>query len=500
MSHDIEASYAAAEAASLILGDPSSCFSTPPAQQYLSAYAAREGRNSWPHADGVLELSIDGTPNDKKFSLAVEFKRPNEGIHGILTAVGQAHAYLHKGYAGSLIVVPNLYSTLSQTGAYLKDVLDTTSNNSSIGVIGYDPPDMSQVSPFAGKLSVSRSLDLNNYVPLAGTVTPSRTETQWAHLREGSSDPDAFFKYLQMVKLVSGEIIDLAPPTLPPQLADACARVAPGKDPEKYISYCPNDTLPDIAWRKFWFRYVLNDQTIEGWAIEANGTFSPNSVASKIEKSNGSGAKLFFVGRSDSIKNKLVAKLNNKTISHDDAYDQLVRKYHARAHSYREDIDSGCEHLGFVDNTGRLTDQGYRFVDACERTGNPNVGLPRSIFLSAILREGGLGAFLHYIYKLSEIAFGQDPLAFTKKPNGNLLFDQKAYRVWLEGQMENELKVIRKVSQRGGASREPFQAEFAVLRNLGILQRNYRIGVGAIVNWPEFQQALEFSSASQCLN
>lgn len=500
MSHDLEAAYAATEAASVILNDPSTCFSAPPGVQYLSAYAAREGRNSWPHADGVIEVSIDGSSEDKSYKIAVEFKRPNEGIHGVLTALGQAHAYLHKGFAGSLIIVPNEYTTLPETGSYLKNVLDLTSKAQTIGVMGYAAPDMSKVSPFKNKLSVSRSLDLNNYMPIPGVVVPIKTETQWAHLREGSSDPDAFFRYLQTVKLISGGTVDVQAPNLPQAIIDACARVKPGVDPAKYISSCPNDNLPDLAWRQFWFKFILNADTIEGWQIDQAGNYSVNDTSTKIEKSNGKGKKLFFVGKSNSPKNKLVAKLNAAKITLDDAYDELVRNYHNRAHSYREDIDSGCDHLGFVDDAGRLTDQGFRFVDACERTGNPNQGLPRALFLSAILREGGLGAFLHYIYRLSELAFSANPLKFTNNQNGKIKFDQGQYCHWLEDKMENELKVIRKVSARGGIARKPFQAEFAILRSLGILETKFRIGVGAIVNWPEFQQALDFDLTSHHLN
>jgi hypothetical protein len=55
--------------------------------------------------------------------------------------------------------------------------------------------------------------------------------------------------------------------------------------------------------------------------------------------------------------------------------------------------------------------------------------------------------------------------------------------------MENQLHVIRKVSLRGGTARNPFQAELAVLRTMGIVNQGYRIGIGLSINWPELQDA-----------
>ena len=495
MSHDLEASYAAAEVAAEFLRAPESCFQNAPDRANLSAYAAREGRNLWPHADGVIELGVTG-PNPAKYSVAVEFKRLNEGLHGVLTAIGQAHAYLRKGYAGSIIVIPEVYSGLAASGAYVQQVLDLTSQTPAIGVFSYRPPDMSNPSPFAGKLILGRSLRVDAAPPIAAPHAPSATETQWAHVREGSSEPDAFFKYLQAVKLLGGGGLPPEPVIIPQTLIDAVGRVRPGADPIAYLSNAPRDGMTDRAWRYFWFKYVLNAAALPGWVHDGTA-YVVNGPPSGIMRSDGVAMKAFFAGKSNSIKDKLVIKVNNGTLTQDDAYDNLVKNYHSRAHSYREDIDSGAEHLGFVDGEGRLTDDGYRFVDACERTGDPNNGLPYAIFMSCVLREGGLGAFLHYVYRLSEEKFSANPLEFTDQQTNR--FDGKAYLQWVEDQMAQRLRVIRKVSPRGGTARAPFQAELALLRSLGIVGR-FRTGVGLVINWPEFQDALEFGRSSQALN
>ncbi|MEA3034602.1 MAG: hypothetical protein QOH04_361 [Sphingomonadales bacterium] len=490
MSHDLEASYAAAEVAAEWLRHPEHCFQTIPPSQQFSAYAAREGRNSWPHADGVIELGIAG---GESYSVALEFKRPNEGVHGVLTAIGQAHAYLRKGYAGSVIVIPAEYAALGQSGQYVREVLDLTSKAQAIGVYAYQPPDLAKPSPFAGRLQLSRPLKVDAAPPVVAPVQLGRTETQWAHVREGSTDPDALFRYLQAVKLLSGGHAAEVP-WIPAPLADAVERLRPGAVPANYISSAPGSGLSDHAWRSFWFEHVLHADAISGW-VHNGIEFEANGVSSTIMRSDGRARKLFFVGKSNSIKDKLVGGLNRGKLSEQDAWDALADNYHGRAHSYREDIDSGAEHLGFISSDGRLTDYGYRFVDACERTGDANTGLPRALFMNAVLREGGLGAFLHYVYRLSEEAFQRDPLAFTVEEGGRLTIDSAAYLRWVEGEMANRLHVIRKVSIRGGIARRPFQAELAVLRNLGIVSRKFRFGVGLVVNWPALQGALEFDGS-----
>ncbi|MBZ9753675.1 hypothetical protein LB524_00100 [Mesorhizobium sp. ESP6-5] len=494
MSHDIEASYAAAEIVRLLLASPQNWFDTPPAAATLSAYAAREGRHAWPHADGVIAVSIPG-PAAADYTIAVEYKRPNEGLHGVLTAIGQSHAYLRKGYAGAVLVVPDSYPGFAGPGAYAKDVIDLTSQSRAIGVFSYSKPNMAAVSPFAGKLQMHRTLAVDAAAPIAAPLPLTRTQTQWAHVREGSTDPDAFFRYLQAVKLLGGGVVQPTAPVFHADLLAAVQRLRPGIDPARYLSNCMHNELPDQAWRHFWFTYVLHPAALAGWQI-GGPPYQVNGAQSLLTKSNGKGPKNFFVGKSNSIKNRIVSDLNAGAITLDEAHDRLAKNYFDRAHSYREDIDSGCEHLGFVDANGRLTDVGYRFVDACERYGDPNSGVPKAIFLRALVGEGALGAFLHYIYRLSEERFNANPLAFTiAGPAGAPpVFQQAEYLNWLEDEMEARLHVLRKVTARGGVARKPFQAELAVLRGLGLVGRGFRIGVGLPINWPELQESMSFAS------
>ena len=176
------------------------------------------------------------------------------------------------------------------------------------------------------------------------------------------------------------------------------------------------------------------------------------------------------------------------------ALKELADNFNKRAHSYREDIDSGLEGIGFIDQHGRMTEAGYRYLDACEKSSDPNSGLPKSLLTKALLQQGGLGTFLHYVHKLSEEKFSSDPLSFSSSDPkaGQLRFNQSDYLAWIEDRLANDLRVLRKVSTRGGTARKPFQAELALLRGLGIISQGFRIGIGININWPEVQKILEF--------
>lgn len=480
MSHDIHAAWATAQIAREINSDSSFVFNDDGLGE-VYAFASREGRNTWPIADGVVALERQNT----KRSTAIEFKRTNEGLHGILTALGQAHAYLQKGYTASFVVIPDKYESHLNPGGHIASVIDYTSPDMPIAVFVYSEPDPTQASPFEGRIRCERKINyLSN--PFGGRTAQAieaRTETQWAHLREGSSDPDAFFKYLQVAK--QGTLIFTHP--LPEELKRAVTRIAPATDVFKYLSFASGDAFADKVWRKFWFQQILTGDVPKLYE-EVGGRYEAVVAPTNIIRSDGL-RKVFFAGRSDSPKNKIVNKLNAGEITQETAWEEFAINIHNRAHSYREDIDSGLEHLGMLEADGRPSTLGYSFVDASERTGDSNMGLPRKILGQAILKNGQLGAWLHYVYRLSENEFSSNPLAFTDQSEGRLAFKQTDYLLWLEDRLANELNVMRKVSVRGGTPRKPFQAELAVLRSCGFVG-GFRVGIGLEVRWPTIQEAL----------
>lgn len=488
MSHDIEAAWASAEVVANLRDNPSLCFARPPSSG-ISIYASSEGRRHWPVSDGLIHIET----RTLNYNVAVEYKRKNEGLHGILTAIGQAHAYLHKGFNGSLIVIPNKYESHERPGNHIVEIIDATTPACPIGVFTYGEPDTSVVSPFRGKLSCLRHLDLDvRSFQTSTTQQPiSRITTQWGHVREGSTDPHAFYCYLKTSKELASNSGQQPQLNLPQGLIDACANISSAIPPLKYLSNSSGDTFHDQVWRMFWFTYVFNDHVIPIWTRNSSGQYEVNEEPSSIQQWNGT-RKKFFVGRIDSIKNKLVRKLNLGEISEQDAWEEYARKVRNRAHSYREDIDSGLEAFGFLEHDGRPTELGYKFVDSCDRTGTYITGTPRALFGAALLNNANFGALLHYIFKSSENKFSLNPLSFTvTRTDGRINFDRNQYLDWLEDQLANRLGVMRKVSQRGGQSRKPFQAEFAILRHLGLVQK-YRLGVGIEINWPKVQELMQY--------
>lgn len=491
MSHDLEAAWASSELARKILADPALCFLS--SSLSISAFAGRDGNKIWPFADGVID--IEDSSSRLRHLIAVEYKRPNEGTHGVLTAIGQSHAYLKKGFSASVMVLPETYPSLPDVGSYVADVINTTSGRSDIGICTYQPPNSSSSAPFRDKIKVHKSFLVDASRAVSGPKSISKIETQWAHVREGSTEPDAFFKYLSALKLVGG--LDTVEPEFnpPKELVDAVNRISPGSDVMAYLSYCPGNSVHDKAWRYFWYRNILHTEMMIGWIQNPSDStkLRLNHVESNILKFDGSGCKQFFSGRSNSIKTKCVDKVNRGEITSDRAWELLAENFRSRAHSYREDIDSGLEKIGFIEPSGRMTDSGYRFLEACEKYDGANASIPMSLMAKSLLIDGGFNSLLHYVHKLSDEKFRDEPLAFTTDISGKLKFESGEYLLWIEQKLADDLNVLKKGSLRGGAKRQPLQAELAILRAFNLIMPGWRIGVGLPVNWPEVHKLQDVS-------
>ena len=486
MSHDIHAAWATTEIASLYRQNPMTCFLSPPDPATFSVSATREGKRIWPISDGVINIELDSS---EKYNIAIEFKRRNEGLHGVLTAIGQSHAYLHKGYSGSVIIIPNSYDSHESPGKHVADILNMHSSNLPIGLYTYEDPDSSKTSPFSGKLQCIKGLELDTYVSTPTCQVSKGVQTQWGHAREGSCDLNSFYLYLKAAKQLSANMAS-SPFLLPQELIDACNNIKSNCDPLEYLSNATGDTLHDEVWRVFWFTNVFHSDAIPIW-ISHTTEYLVNETSSKIMRSNGE-YKKFFVGRSDSIKNKLIVMLNDNSISEEDAWIKYAKNVHERAHSFREDIDSTLSALGLLEDDGRPSELGYKFVDSVERSNSCTTGTPRAIILAALLKNANFGALLHYIHRLSEDKFKQEALCFTEiDTKGNLRFNKNEYLLWLKEKLSNDLGVMRTVSRRSGNARPPLQGELAFMRAFNIVE-SFRIGVGLEIDWSAVQQGLEF--------
>jgi len=495
MSHDIQAAWAASEVAELLDLNQNTFFEGWGTPDGWSVYAGRESVRAWPIADGVI-FADNATHATVK--MAIEYKRQNEGLHGVLTALGQSLAYLEKGYDASIIVIPESYVSHPRPGYHVKNIIESTIENPPISVYTYKPPDSSVAKPFSGKLNCEREIILPRCNPISTTRVSGATSsfsTLWAHVREGMSHPNAFYRYLQAVKLVSSDSnSQTGIPQIPQELCYAVSRLAPENNPENYLSHTTGDSLSDQAWRIVWFNYYFWEDMMP--IFSSINPYCENLKETKIRMMNGEYQRLFDA-RNDSIKQKLVKALNDNEIDEDTAYEKYVIKVRSDAHSYREVIDSGLFHIGFLQEDGTLSELGYKYVDACERIDDANKGIPLEILRASALVGGQYDAFLYYIYQVSEERFSSDTFAFTEtRQNGNRRFIQTDYKQWLYSVFSEDMHLIKTSTSRAGGSRKPFQSEIPFLRQLGFIKGEnapkYRIGVGLEIDWPQVQRSLAF--------
>lgn len=494
-SHNSEAAYASAEIASMIQIQQNHFFDGIGVSGAWGLFAGREGGCQWPLTDGV----ISATNPNKQLNIAFEFKRVNEGVHGILTALGQSYAYLEKGYDASVMCIPGRYSSHSNPGDHVKNIIESTAPDIPIWVFTYDEPDLSATRPFQNKLTCVRDIKLSSCKSIQRTgrasISANRVTTLWAHVREGMSHPDAFFRFCQSVKIVTSLGEKLNENIFPQQLIEAVRRIDSNADIFKYLSNTSSDGILDKAWRRVWFSYYFWEDLIP---IYRDGTpYIVNDTSTKIRINDITYQKLFS-GRVDSIKNKLVNNLNSGAVSEDEAWEEYARKVRKDAHSYREVIDSGLYHIGFLSPNGELTELGYKYVDACERSNSAYQTIPMEILRGALLQNGQFAALLHYIFKLSEEKFDNDLYSFTAMNNGVRTFKQNEYLQWLLDYFANTLHIVQQSSLRAGGTRKPLQAEISFMNKLGLVRSNrsghpaYRIGSGLCIDWPQVETSIQF--------
>ena len=316
------------------------------------------------------------------------------------------------------MAIPEQYTSHTTPGQHINRVIQSTAPDIPIFIYTYKSPNLSATRPFQGRISCIRSVALPLCRAINRTATSTSTSgsvsTLWAHMREGMSHPDAFFRYCQSVKIFSSIGENLSDVTIPVPLVQAIQRISPGEDVYKYLSNTAGDSISDKAWSHDWFHFYFWNDMIPFY--KSSNPYTVNDTLTKIQITNTQFQGLFS-GRVDSIKEKLVTKLNisPQIITEDEAWEEYAKKVRKDAHSYREVIDSGLFHIGFLSPDGPLTDLGYRYVDACERIGTSLEGIPMEILKAAVLQNGQYGAMLHYIYTLSEDLFDNDLFAFSSQ-------------------------------------------------------------------------------------
>jgi hypothetical protein len=172
MNHDIQAAWVSTEIAELLMDNQLTFFGGYGTPRGWSVYAGRETARDWPIADGVIYAE---NATYATLRLALEYKRPNEGLHGVLTALGQSLAYLEKGYDASVVVIPKAYVSHSSPGEHIRNIIDATIDKPPICIYTYDTPTTSTKRPFYGKLNCVRDIVLADCKKISAVRTVGST-------------------------------------------------------------------------------------------------------------------------------------------------------------------------------------------------------------------------------------------------------------------------------------------------------------------------------------
>ncbi|MBD5510081.1 MAG: hypothetical protein HDR08_02325 [Lachnospiraceae bacterium] len=483
MKHDIEAAFAASELADIFDKNQKKMLKIFKRPGKWTITAGVSPDKNWPFPDGMISIS-----NGKKadVQIAIEYKRPNEGVHGVLTALGQAFAYISKGYQGTAIVIPDKYPACGDPAAQIIKFINSANSKAPIGVYTYKSALIAPGSvSFKGNLKEEKTLTFHSDVvkKLAGS---SKDSTIWVHFREGSSEYDDIYKYCYTAK----QLDESKPETfseflLPTELKNALKRKGI-VEPYAYLSNSVSiSTAKNRIWRAYWFKYMAHYGVLQIYDKEGN-TYHVHDENSKIKTPSGR-YRTFFTQN----KKELVKQLNEGTISEDEAWEQFAEKVNSRAHSYRIDIEAFAYGIGFMNSEFKLTELGFRYVNSCI-SGDPFEDLPKKIFAAACLNNGNMNVFLQFLHSVTEDAFSTNNLKWTlevKDSKGNVIgykFDDNKYCSDVEKEFI-KLHIIKKASGRGGKKRPALKAEICLLKMLEITDGQYRVGAGLPIDWGKVQ-------------
>ena len=493
MKHDVEAAFAASELATFFDKKQKKMFEIfkRPGRWMITAGASPD--KNWPYPDGMISAS-NGKAIDVQ--IALEYKRPNEGVHGVLTALGQAFAYISKGYQGTAIVIPEDYPGCSNPATQIINFINCANSMAPIGVYTYKP---NQIVPgsvsFKGNLEEKRTLKFHSG-KVKKVASTSRDSTLWVHFREGSSEYDDVYKYCYTARqLDETKRENFARYKIPPELKAALIRKGI-TEPYMFLSNSVNDSkAKNRTWRAFWFKYMAHCGALQIYD-KMGTTYKVHEDNSKIKALSGK-YRVFFTQN----KKDLVNKLNAGTITEDNAWEKFAENVHNRAHSYRVDIEAFTYGIGFVNSDFKLTELGFRYINSCTSVG-PFSDLPKRIFAGACLNNGNMNVFLQFLHMVTEDNIKINHLKWTKElkdKGGNIIgykFDEKEYCEDIENEFV-KLHIIKKTTGRGGKKRPALKAEVRLLKMLEITDAQYRVGTGLPIDWGKVQSINDYFNSNK---
>ncbi|WP_312650500.1 hypothetical protein [Aminipila sp.] len=495
MKHDIEATYVASELARELSAEQKKLFKVFRRAGAWTVTTNGTTDKDWPYADGMILVSNGKGPDVK---IALEYKRPNEGLHGILTALGQAFAYLAKGYDATIIVIPDKYDSCADPGEKIVKFIETANKKAQIAVYTYDPHLMSvSFTSMKGKLLKKRDLIFTSS-KISKKTASKASDTIWTHFREGSSEFDDVYKYCYELKMLDEtKKENLLSYSIPAELKTAISAIDSSVDPYIYLSNSTVDeNRKNRVWRKYWFEYMLLEDSMT--LYEKRGTkYEVKTAFCKVLSGMDKKPRQFF----SVVKKKIVADLNKGKINENQAWIQFAEKIHDRAHSYRIDIEAFTSGIEFVDSDNKLTLLGHRYVGSCIG-GDAFLDIPKKIFTAAYLNNGNLNVFLQFFYQVSEEFLAKDKLKWSEEvrdKKGNVVgykFNELQYCTDIEDKFFKDLHIIRKVSIRSGKKRPPFKAELCGLKMMELVGDS-RVGCGLPIDWIKVQAINEYYIANR---